>query len=262
MKKNIIFIFGRQIKIVKYFAIIKNVYFNLKKILPLLKSDKLKFIFKIIKGQKYVEFQPNLETEKKYYENKYKFNYEDWFSININIWKKYLLPLNEIKYLEIGCFEGRSAVFVGELENVKELTCVDTFEGNEEHKSMNINFDLVYKNCSENLNRLNKSYKLIKDTSHNFFKNNNKKFNVIYIDGSHFYEDVKKDFLNSINCLDDNGILICDDFLWFFFKKKVQNPIGAILECYEKHRKDLEIIFINHQIIFKKLNSRLHKSSN
>jgi hypothetical protein len=250
MKKILIFIFGRQSIIVKCLAVIKNIFVNLKKILPLVRSNKLEFILKIIKGQNYVEFQPNIDNEKIYFKNKYQFNYNDWFSNKINIWKNYLIPLKEIKYLEIGSFEGRSAVFVGELSNVKEVTCVDPFKSYNEIN--NKDFDLVYKNCSENLKKLNKAYNLIKDTSHNFFQKNNKKFNVIYIDGSHLYDDLKKDFINSMNCLDDGGILICDDFLWFFYEKIEQNPIGAILECYENYKKDLEILFINHQIIFKK----------
>jgi len=250
VKKILIFVFWPLLKIIKYPSVLKNSFVTLKKILPLVKSNKLKFILETIKSQNFVKFQPNLDNDKMYFKNKYQFNYDDWFSKNMNIWKNYLATLKEIKYLEIGSFEGRSAVFVGELINVKEITCVDTFKGSDEHD--NINFDIVYKNCSENLNRLNKSYNLIKDTSHNFFQNNNKKFNVIYIDGSHLYEDVKKDFINSMKCLDDGGILICDDFLWFFYKKIEQNPIGAILECYEIYKKDLEIQFINHQIIFKK----------
>ena len=161
------------------------------------------------------------------FEKKYQFDYSDWFTTNIDVWKKFLSPLKEIKYLEIG-----------------------SFEGSDEHND--VNFDLVYKNCLENLKKSNTPFNLIKDTSHNFFQNNNKKFNVIYIDGSHFYDDVKKDFSNSMNCLSDGGILICDDFLWFFYKKIEQNPIGAILECYENYKNDLEIQFINHQIIFKK----------
>ena len=250
INKILSFIFWPLLKIIKYPSVLKNSFVTLKKILPLVKSNKLKFILETIKSQNFIKFQPNLKNDKMYFRDKYQFNYDDWFSKNMNIWKNYLAPLKEIKYLEIGSFEGRSAVFVGEMVNVKEITCVDTFEGSDEHNK--INFDIVYKNCSENLSQLNKSYNLIKDTSHNFFQNNNKKFNVIYIDGSHLYEDVKKDFINSMKCLDDGGILICDDFLWFFYKKIEQNPIGAILECYENYKKDLEIQFINHQIIFKK----------
>ena len=56
----------------------------------------------------------------------------------------------------------------------------------------------------------------------NTYYRNNKKFNVIYIDASHFYDDVKKDFINSMNCLTEGGILICDDFFWFFYEKKIK----------------------------------------
>ena len=64
MKKILIFVFGRQSKIVKYFLVLKNNFVNLKKILPLVKSNKLKFILKTFQGQNYVEFQPNIDNEK------------------------------------------------------------------------------------------------------------------------------------------------------------------------------------------------------
>jgi len=256
MKKILIFLFGHHSKIPKYWSIFKDSYRMLKVILPLVKSNKLKFCFKIIKGHNYLKFQSNLNNKKEYFKNKYQFNYDDWFSGNMNVWEYYLENLKEIKYLEIGSFEGRSAVFVGELNNVKEVTCVDTFEGSDEHN--NINFDLVYNNCSKNLKKLNISYNLIKNSSHNFFKINDNKFNVIYIDGSHFYNDVKKDFINSMNSLVEGGILICDDFFWFFYEKKEDNPIGAILECYENNKKNLEILFVNRQIIFKKIKAKLN----
>lgn len=258
MKKFLIFIFGRQSKTFKYLSILKNSVEKIIKILPLVKSNKLNFFFKIISSQYFFEFNAHLKNEIKYSKKKYKFNYKDWFSHNVNIWKNYLGGLKEIKYLEIGTFEGRSAVFIGELHNVKEITCVDTFSGSDEHD--NIDFDLVYKNCIENLSNLRIPHNLIKDKSENFFKNNNKKFNLIYIDGSHFYDDVKKDFINSMKCLEDGGILICDDFYWFFYKNKQQNPISAILDCYEIFNKNLDILFVHHQIIFKKKQVRSTKT--
>jgi hypothetical protein len=249
------FFFGRQSKIIKSLLILKRIFTKLYKIFPLLKKNKLNFILKIIKSEIFIEFQPEFENQKNFFKN-YKFDYDDWFSSNFKVWKYYLTPLKEIKYLEIGSFEGRSAVFIGELDNVKEITCVDTFEGSDEHND--INFDLVFKNCSQNLKKLKIQNNLIKNTSHNFFKNNNKRFNVIYIDGSHFYDDVKKDFINSLNCLEENGILICDDFYWFFYEQIEQNPILAILQCYSDNEKDLEVLFINYQIIFKKRTKLTH----
>lgn len=50
-------------------------------------------------------------------------------------------------------------------------------------------------------------------TSDNFFKINKKKFDVIFIDGLHEYEQCKKDCLNSIKFLNKNGIILFHDFL-------------------------------------------------
>jgi len=50
-------------------------------------------------------------------------------------------------------------------------------------------------------------------TSDEFFKNNNLKFDVIYIDGLHTYDQVLKDFINSINSLSDRGMIFIHDIL-------------------------------------------------
>ena len=46
-----------------------------------------------------------------------------------------------------------------------------------------------------------------------------KKFNVIYIDGSHKSKDVEEDFLNSIKIIEEGGLIILDDFTWYFIMK-------------------------------------------
>ena len=53
----------------------------------------------------------------------------------------------------------------------------------------------------------------IKMTSDEFFKINNKKFDCIFIDGLHIYEQVREDILNSIKFLSPNGIIIIHDCL-------------------------------------------------
>ena len=51
----------------------------------------------------------------------------------------------------------------------------------------------------------------IRKTSDEFFKENNGKFDIVFIDGLHTYEQVKKDILNSVNCLNVNGIILVHD---------------------------------------------------
>ena len=51
----------------------------------------------------------------------------------------------------------------------------------------------------------------IRKTSDEFFKENKNKFDIIFIDGLHTYNQVKKDILKSINCLKDEGIVLVHD---------------------------------------------------
>ncbi len=239
--------------------------FTIKKsllIFQIIKKSSLKysiiFLPKIIQGVTFVRKNYNSYLEKKlFFDQKYKWNYGDVFSPNIPAWEKIVSQFDSIDYLEIGSFEGRSTVFIGELKNTNSIMAVDTFQGSDEYKGMSelndTNFDRVFENFKENLNLINKkNINYLKDTSDNFFKKNKNKYNLIYIDGSHHYDNVKKDFENSYECIRKNGIIIMDDFLWLYYKDFEKNPINAIIECYDKYKNNLELIFLNHQIIFKK----------
>jgi len=50
-------------------------------------------------------------------------------------------------------------------------------------------------------------------TSNNFFINNKKNFDIVFIDGLHHYEQVKKDITNSLNFLNQDGIILVHDCL-------------------------------------------------
>jgi hypothetical protein len=50
-------------------------------------------------------------------------------------------------------------------------------------------------------------------TSNDFFKNNKEYFDVIFIDGLHYYDQVKLDVENGLACLNNNGIIIIHDML-------------------------------------------------
>ena len=82
-------------------------------------------------------------------------------------------------YLEIGCFDNQLFDHI----NI-DKTGVDPFKGGN-----------------------------IKLKSDQFFKINKKKYDCIFIDGLHTYEQVKKDIVNSINCVDENGIIFIHDCL-------------------------------------------------
>ena len=87
---------------------------------------------------------------------------------------------NYENYLEIGCFDNELFNHI----NCKKKVGVDPVSGG-----------------------------TIRDTSDNFFKTNNEKFDCIFIDGLHKYSQVKKDIQNSLNFLNNGGIILLHDCL-------------------------------------------------
>ena len=53
----------------------------------------------------------------------------------------------------------------------------------------------------------------VRKTSDDFFKENAEKFDLIFIDGLHVYDQVKKDIINSINFLNKEGVILVHDCL-------------------------------------------------
>jgi len=53
----------------------------------------------------------------------------------------------------------------------------------------------------------------IRDTSDNFFRNNREKFDIIFIDGLHHYDQVSRDIKNSLKILNKNGYILVHDCL-------------------------------------------------
>jgi len=53
----------------------------------------------------------------------------------------------------------------------------------------------------------------VRKTSDDFFLENNKTFDLVFIDGLHTYAQVKKDILNSVKFLNTNGIILVHDCL-------------------------------------------------
>lgn len=155
--------------------------------------------------------------------------------------------------LEIGCFEGLSSIFFADnfLDNESStLTCVDPFlsindndhsqllQNNEEQ-----NFDFNISVC-KNSNKI----KIHKITSDKFFETNTKKYKLIYIDGSHDTEFIKRDMENSFNFLENNGIMWMDDY-GGGDGIKIRNTMNSFLE---KYKGQYDIIHSGYQLAIRK----------
>ena len=62
----------------------------------------------------------------------------------------------------------------------------------------------------------------IRLTSDEFFKTNKSFFDIVFIDGLHLYEQVRKDFFNSLNFLNPGGVILIHDCLPSKFRDQVR----------------------------------------
>ncbi len=110
----------------------------------------------------------------------------------------------------------------------------------------------------------------LKITSDNFFLQNSKKFDCIFIDGLHIYDQVKRDILNSLKFLNKNGFVLVHDCLPESLSKQAVpryrlNWNGDVWKAIVDLRQDpyLEIFTCNIDqgisIIQKKANSNVLK---
>ena len=179
----------------------------------------------------------------------------DYFSINTFYWKKILKILpRDFKYLEIGSWEGNSALFILTNFNVKNVVCVDIWEDINFKDIQKSNYENYKKNIEEFLNKV----KTYKGTSDSFFLNQRENFDVIYIDGSHETDQVYKDIKNSWKVLNNKGVLICDDYFYGDIYKNPKNvPSIAINKFIKEESKNnsIKILCVNNsQIFLRKIN--------
>lgn len=160
--------------------------------------------------------------------------------------------------LEIGSWQGLSAAFLLSYFDKATLTCVDTWEGADEHKAHQAtNHNTLSKiektfdaNLSEYKDRLTK----YKGTSYQYFNDcfEIDKFDLIYIDGSHHSDDVVVDAIKSFEMLKVGGLIIFDDYLWQYYDRKIDNPCGAINAFIRLKRNQLEVICFDYQLVVRK----------
>ena len=140
------------------------------------------------------------------FNKKIKYNWE-LFPRRYDIINKIIIKRNYTSYLEIGCFKDETFNQI----NIKKKIGVDPVSGGN-----------------------------LRMTSDQFFIENKEKFDLIFIDGLHVYEQVIKDIFNSIKVLKENGIILVHDCLprklWYQTPTRMSDTWNgdvwkAIVEC-------------------------------
>jgi predicted O-methyltransferase YrrM len=176
----------------------------------------------------------------------------DYFSANAFYFYDLLIKLpKNFKYLEIGSYEGNSALYVSTNFPESNVTCVDLWEGVEQYEGKD--FSIIEKNFDFNLKGLNNINK-IKSTSDNFFIKNKIIFDFIYIDGNHKFDYVFRDCENAWRFLNKGGFLVCDDYIWNYYEELLDNPCYTINSFIKKKNEEIKVLSVtNSQIFIKKI---------
>lgn len=185
-------------------------------------------------------------------------NHQDWFQYHAPVWKEFVvpnLPPGERRALEIGSFEGRSALWI--VQNLlggppSTLTCVDTWDGKDvalgeataraetvfDH-NMGPHWDQVIKCKMESIQAL---ANLIRRRV---------SFHFVYIDGNHEGLACLTDLVMGWSLLLPGGILVLDDY-------RLEHQSFTALpkdawDAFASTRPAMEILHTHRQQIARKL---------
>jgi hypothetical protein len=177
------------------------------------------------------------------------------------------LPQDQaLTVLEIGCYEGRTTKFFADRVLQDTQSHMHTVDPH------------VKPAFFENLHQEIETKKLTHHSQSSFeallgFTNQNQKFDLIYLDGSHLAKNLLSDLALAFPLLKTNGLLLIDDYQWdhptylvnaFDLEKhglKIENyflwanyfrPYMAVEAFLNAHSLDIELLLKNYQVLVRK----------
>jgi predicted O-methyltransferase YrrM len=188
---------------------------------------------------------------------------KDWFYWAPELWTK-LIPMLPARkaFLEIGSFEGRSAVWT--IENMMEdggtITCIDTWEGGAEHVSGEMSgaeTRFLHNIAIAEKAHIDRHVVALRATSlfalaFLLAKEKLNYYDFIYIDGSHRAKDVITDACMSWPMLKKGGIMVFDDYAWGSPRDVLYRPKVAVDAFTTMFAEESETVHVGYQFIIKK----------
>ena len=190
----------------------------------------------------------------KAYKKPYDFS-ENWYTYNVPVWEKALEPYKgkpNVQYLEVGLFEGRSALWMLEqvlTDPTSHVTGIDPFLGSYKDKYFaNIEKSGAGKQVTTITGFSQEELRKLPLNT----------YDIIYIDGSHAKDDVLEDAVLSARLLKEGGLMILDDYMWAgaLTGAKIDAPedftkvaIDGFIQSFDKQ---FDVIHNAYQIILKK----------
>ena len=185
---------------------------------------------------------------------------QDWFSHNIPNFEFCMNALQSKQdFLEIGSFEGRASCWLLQngLDPDGRLLCIDTFQGSEEHASMNL--DGLFMRFQQNIEEATQADQVVefyRTTSYEGLAraiSSEYRYDFIYVDGSHTAPDVMTDACMAFGLLKKGGIMLFDDYLWGDVPGLLHRPKLAIDLFVTLFSEKAELLMLGYQLAVRKV---------
>jgi predicted O-methyltransferase YrrM len=186
----------------------------------------------------------------------------DWTSGNFTLWRRNLAPLRAepLRILEIGSWEGRSALFFLNFFTASTIVCIDTFSGNPEEREVYGSLAAIMAGVEgrfdRNLAAFGDRAEKIKSPSGPALERlraQGRRFDLAYIDGNHRRDEVMADSMGVWQLLDVGGVVIWDDYEWGQGLAPAERPQPAIDEFLAMHEGSYRLLAKTYQVAIERL---------
>jgi predicted O-methyltransferase YrrM len=189
----------------------------------------------------------------------------DWTSWHFPNWTKLLNARRNraSRVLEIGSWEGRSALFFLNYLPRARLTCIDTFAGGQEHReaAARSRAEARYLRSVEgrfdrNTKAFRKRIEKIKAPSTVALAElgiQNRRFDLAYVDGGHRAVEAYADGALTWPLMARGGLLLFDDYEWKEMPEPLDNPGSGIDAFLKSIAGQYRLVLKSYQIAIEKL---------
>jgi predicted O-methyltransferase YrrM len=184
----------------------------------------------------------------------------DWTTDRIPKWAELLAHFRDmpVNVMEIGSWEGRSALFFLNYLRKAHVVCIDTFGGNAEHHLDEWFAKLVPETEAKfdaNVAPFGARVEKIKGSSSTVLPRlgvEGRRFHVAYIDGSHFPADVYSDAALTWSMMAPGGVVIFDDYNWDIMEEheRPKPGVDALLKTIDGQYR---VLHCAYQMVIGKL---------
>ncbi len=169
--------------------------------------------------------------------------YESWCTDHEKNAIEYALNQVEDKdhhYVEIGCFEGRSSVFIANLISPRMLVCIDPFKPHEDLEGELVHYnsrdiESIFRNNIRNGTNGNVSIQRMGWEEY-YQIHPEEEISFLYLDGPHTYDNVTKSLEVLVPLIVPGGIMMGDDYDWHEVQEAADDYFGKSLVHPESYR--------------------------